>query len=101
VEVNSGLGVEIDTNANVGAIVYDDPRIEGFEVESIYLVSAGTDISKRHTIIQQVKQFGAPLLVAAGGRYDLVLKPASGSGVKVQQDVSPSAGQILHFGGTP
>ena len=101
VEVNSGLGVEIDTNANVGAIVYDDPRIEGFEVKSIYIVSAGTDISRRHTIIQQVKQFGAPLLVAAGGRYDLVLKPVSGSAVKVQQDVSPSAGQILHFGGTP
>ena len=84
----------------MGAIVHDDPQIEGFEVESIYLVSAGTDITKRHTIIQQVKQFGAPLLVTAGGRYDLVLKPVNGSAVKVQQDLSPTAGQIMHFGGT-
>jgi len=100
VEVVPGLGVEIDTNAKVGAIVHDDPQIEGFKIESIYLVSAGTDIKKRHTIIQQVKQFGAPLLVTAGGHYDLVLKPMNGSAVKVQQDLSPAAGQIMHFGGT-
>jgi hypothetical protein len=97
-EIGIGQGVAVDTSDKVAAIVYEDPKLQGFELESIYLVTAGTDIGKRHSVVQDAKEFGRPLLVSADGSYDVVVKPAGGSAVKVQQGVSPGPGEILRFG---
>lgn len=93
-----GEGVAVQTGDKVAAIVYEDPKLQGFELESIYLVTAGTNIRARHSVVQDAKEFGRPLLVASGNSYDIVLKPVGGNAVKVQQGVSPGPGEILRFG---
>ncbi len=98
VDVGVGEGVAVDTNAKVAVILHDDPQLEGFELEVIYLVTAGTDLRTRHSVLQKAKRFGEPLLVTAGDSYDVVLKPVGGSPVKVQQGVSPAPGEIVRFG---
>jgi hypothetical protein len=93
-----GEGVAVHTGDKVAAIVYEDPKLQGFELESIYLVTAGTNIRAQHSVVQDAKEFGRPLLVASGNSYDIVLKPVGGNAVKVQQGVSPGPGEVLRFG---
>jgi hypothetical protein len=100
-EVSAGEGVRVDPRTKVAVIRYDDPQIPGFELERVYVVAGGTDLQKRHQILQQAKHFGEPLLVEASGSYDIVLQPAGGNPVKVQQNVSPGPGEVLRFGKEP
>jgi hypothetical protein len=101
VDIRIGEGVAVNTNAKVAVIVHDDPQLQGFELERIYLVTAGTDLQTRHSILQEANSFGHPFLVAADGRYDVVLKPVNGNPVKVQEGVSPTPGEIVRFGTRP
>lgn len=101
VDIRIGEGVAVNTDAKVAVIVHDDPQLQGFELERIYLVTAGTDLQTRHSILQEANSFGQPFLVAADGRYDVVLKPVNGNPVKVQEGVSPTPGEIVRFGVQP
>lgn len=98
VDVLAGHGLTLNADDGLAAIVHEDPQITGFELEDIYLVTAGTDIGTYHNVYQRGAGFGAPMLVTAGGSYDVVLRPAGGNPVKVQQSVSPASGAIVRFG---
>jgi len=96
-DVGVGRGVSIDIDDNAAVIVYSDPKLEGFELKSIYAVEAGTDIKQSHRPVQDAKRFGEPLMVPANGSYDIVLEPVNGQRVKVERGVEPTAGKITYI----
>ena len=98
VAIAAGAGLTLDAEKGLAVIVHEDPQMAGFELEDIYLVTAGTNIGTYHNVYQQGAGFGAPMLVTAGQAYDVVLKPVGGNPVKVQQNVSPGPGEIVSFG---
>jgi hypothetical protein len=99
IEVARGAEVRVSVEAGLAVILYKDPKLEGFDLQMIYLVEAGTDLRKRHGIVQKSDAFGAPLLVTSGRAYDLVLKPVGGNPVKVERDIAPAAGEVVRLGG--
>ena len=99
IEVARGAEVRVSVEAGLAVILYEDPKLEGFDLQMIYLVEAGTDLGERHGIVQKADAFGAPLLVSSGRAYDLVLKPVGGNPVKVERDISPAAGEVMRLGG--
>jgi hypothetical protein len=97
IDLGVGRGVSIDIGDYAAVIVYADPKIEGFELKSIYAVEAGTDIKQSHRPVQDANRFGQPLMVPANGSYDIVLEPVNGRRVRVERGVAPTAGRITYI----
>lgn len=94
VELKAGETVRIDTDRLAAALVCRDPKMEGLELKVIYVVEAGTVLQGSFRVMQRTDGFEKPMMVFAGGLYDIVLKPVDGAPVKIAKNVLAKAGQL-------
>jgi tetratricopeptide (TPR) repeat protein len=95
VEVKEREVARIRTDKEVAGFIVRDPKIEGIQVEAIYVLRAGGN-----EIIAQTKKFDHPMIVPADDSYDIVLKQAGGR-ITLKSGISAKRGEFIEVGNPP
>jgi hypothetical protein len=83
VSLNARESKRIVTDNEIAGFVVNDPKVSGLQMEAIYVLRAGTN-----ELAAEGKKFGEPILVYAGGSYDIDLKQ-SGGRAPMKRNVTP------------
>jgi hypothetical protein len=78
----------IVTDNEIAGFVVNDLKVSGLQMEAIYVLQAGTN-----DLAAEGKKFGEPILVYAGGSYDIDLKQ-SGGRAPIKRNVTPKRGEL-------
>lgn len=103
IKVQAKQTVKINTNRSAAGITVKDPKIDGFEMKSIFAGAPGEDpngpIYWLRCVRQSSEKFGQVMMVTADDKYDIVLDPKEGQRVTIVEGVQPKGGQLTVVGG--
>jgi hypothetical protein len=91
VSVGAGESKRIVTDDEIAAIVVYEPKVQGLNVKEIYALQAGTN-----QIAGKSDQFGKPIMVYAGGSYDVALQQQAGL-TRLKSNITPKRGTLTEI----
>ena len=89
VEVKAQEVARIRTDEEVAGFVVRDPQLGAVKVNAIYVLKAGGN-----QIVAETKKFDQPMLVPAGGNYDIVIDQEGGR-TTIRSNISAKRGELL------
>jgi hypothetical protein len=89
--VRGGQITKFDPMGKMASIVVYAPKVSGLDMKAVYALKAGTN-----EIEGKVEAWDVPMLVSAGGTYDIALEQSAGL-TRIKKGLTPGNGELVEI----